>query len=427
MNNTRNKAVSVILAMVMALSLMQAAVFAEEDTLSATVEIVANGQTVVTSPVTVSKAPEKPYIPSGSDDPLSGAASVYDAIVAAVGADKITASWSEYGIYMTAVQIGETVYAAVSDEPVIKDNGGYTKYSGSGWTYTVDGKTGSSMSGETLSDKAKIVLTYAPYSYEDGTYKATVKFHTPDGDTQKEVSVPVKPQKDYVTEESSDTLDGMASVYDALLEAAGKENIKASNTFITAITVGETEYASKSNDPKFFCDLEFMLSSGFDWTYTVNGEYAPEYAPNMKLEYGDVIEFSYGAWNYCMNTGDYSSVSTSYAASKITLTDLQGNKLDGLAHESVMANVKLVKLTADTAEDYDGYLILAGYDENGKIISFQYLAAQMEPEKEYSLGALINVPEDRTLSTVKAFFWDGLDTMVPLSQNREYGDTAKAA
>lgn len=415
MRKTTNKVISLMMVWVMALSICSIQVFANNDTITAQVQVVINNEVAIDKSVTVAKTPQKPYIPEDITDSLAGAASVYDAILAAVGSDNISATWGQYGIFINTVTVNDTQYKEVADTPIVNDE--YSKYSGKGWTYTLDGKSPGAMSGEALTEGSKIVFTYAPYNFENGVYRVSLKTNTPDGVKTHDITVPLKPTKDYLTE--ADPLDGAASPYDALLLAVGADNVVMKNAFITAITVDTVEYKGKDNEMKSLFDMAYIVSSGFAWTYTVNGVFADEYSTQRKIEYGDVIEFTYGPWTYCMDGTDYSEIKTPYVSSGIKLTDLTGKPATGL-ESGVMANFEVARLTNKQSDMYSEYIILAGYDENDLLVSFGYMGANIDWLKPTKFGSMINVPQGKKLAKVKAMVWDGLDTMQPLAEGKIY-------
>lgn len=418
MKTTRKKVtISWIAVFAVMLSLLPQVGFANDTgdaaALHAAVSFVAQGETIATQSVTVPAEPEKDYIPQGTNDPLEGKASVYDAVLAALAQDNtgsINASWTQQyaSMYISDIMIGGTEYSEAiyeaEQEGVYGEPDFYSKYSGAGWTYTIDGKSGGGASGEALTDNAEIVFTYAPYCYESGVYKVNMKFITSNGETIKEnVLVPVYPEKDYIKTDKNpsgipDKLEGKASVYDALRTAIGQENVNMRGTFITGITVDGTPYNSASDDAKLLCDFAFYYSSGKDWTYSVNDVFVSEYAPDQKLAYGDVIVFTYSPWHYITDMYTSGGYAMPYGIGSVMDQDGGGVTDDFTDVTDVYVTAVKFEEQAPAAK-----VILAAYDAEGvllrtKITSLDELGVLDEKESD-----ILTLPA-RT-QKIKAFVW----------------------
>lgn len=110
----KKKVVSILTMLTIFMSLMPHIVFADGETLTATVSFVVNGQTLGTQAVTVPVMPQKDYISDATGgDVLEGKASAYDALLTAIGRENVDASTSGW---INAITIDGTKYVNTNGE-----------------------------------------------------------------------------------------------------------------------------------------------------------------------------------------------------------------------------------------------------------------------------------------------------------------------
>lgn len=79
--------------------------------------------------------------------------------------------------------------------------------------------------------------------------------------------------------------------------------------------------------------------------------------------------------------------------------------------ENFMVEVTVNKKEAGDTKDY---IFAAVYDTNGMLISLDYVRANFAPNYDYSFG--FNIPaQSSKIGSIKAFIWDGFDSMNPLA------------
>lgn len=383
--------------------------------INAVVNIKSDGKIITTKEVAVDAEPEKSYIPEGIIDPLEGKASVYDAVLNAVGSENITATYGQYGMYITAIKVEDISYDETNNPYVEKDNGEYTKSSGRAWTFTINlNEIWASMDAKALTEGDTIDVDIKDWVYETGASKVSVIFKTDDGDAEyTDIKIPV-PEL------------GFISALNAVNSAIGEDNVVMTGDYIKSMTVEEKTYADNS-ETDYVLDFNYMISSGDAWTYTVNGVYASEYAPNLKIEYGDIIEFKYSPWIYVMELrgNSFAEVTTPYVLGTLSITDEKGKEFDELPESgSFLANINIMKLANNDMKDY---ILIVSYDEHGKLMSMNYMSCKLTYREECEFGTLINIPEGKIIGNVKAFVWDGLSTMVPLSNSLEVSQKIELA
>ena len=118
----------------------------------------------------------------------------------------------------------------------------------------------------------------------------------------------------------------------------------------------------------------------------------------------------------CVNTGVITSEWESEAMTTSMGND-SGNKncyyLEGTAVDGNGATAKTAERSGQDC------FIVAAYDENGALVSLNYIKADLPTGTSFSCG--VNIPKtDEPIETIKAFVWNGLDTMAPLAKSVEY-------
>lgn len=445
MKKTTKTTVSWIAVLTLLLSLLPQTIFAEGEAaaseLTATVTFIDekhDDQTLMSKTVTVLAEPEKPYIPEGAADPLDGKASVYDALLTALGAENITAEWGSYGMFVTALTIdGQTIANAentdaVSPFPAYKEfsldgKDYYYSYSrGYSWMYGIEGLDSGTllgMSSQPLTDNANITFNYQFYQSEYGTYKINVIFAVEqDGkwtETSKDIPVPVYVYKDYLQDVPDDMKYDKASAYDALLVAAGKENVSVEGLTpeqptlqsISSITLNGKQYSKTSaGAPDGICDSLYTGSTGMKWNVHLNpvefgGENTEEIFElvhdddicDRYLKYGDQYLFTYEPWSD-MKDEDNNPYELPYGIGK--MKDQNGNVAGDDFSGVTDVFVTAAKFTPYEAAD----VILAAYDENGVCLGTNI--TNLSPEQAVMQEINTNLfPLPQGTKQVKAFAW----------------------
>ena len=99
---------------------------------------------------------------------------------------------------------------------------------------------------------------------------------------------------------------------------------------------------------------------------------------------------------------------------------------DGIFHErtgdcytGIIAGMNYgeISVTKNTNRNEKDTVIIAKYDVNGKLIGITYMKSLYEKKQEVTFGTLI---ENNGVSYIKAFVWDSLSGMAPLSNVCEF-------
>ena len=107
------------------------------------------------------------------------------------------------------------------------------------------------------------------------------------------------------------------------------------------------------------------------------------------------------------------SVMYTFAASNVTFRNINGEPVAGLTPQSeVIASVDVVNKTS-AAKEVTLFIIL--YDADNTMIGYAYSTENVEAASTSSLNAAIRVPAEASGHKVKAFVWDSVSGMKPLS------------
>lgn len=99
-----------------------------------------------------------------------------------------------------------------------------------------------------------------------------------------------------------------------------------------------------------------------------------------------------------------------YTINSINIKNLNDEELESIPETgSCYAEINIRKNTDRNENDY---LIIAWYDENNVLLDFTYIKGLYNQNKEITLGTLLKVKD---IKTIKAFVWDGIASMNPLS------------
>lgn len=115
--------------------------------------------------------------------------------------------------------------------------------------------------------------------------------------------------------------------------------------------------------------------------------------------------------------------SDTYSLGKMYFSDLLGNeitKIDG----SGMVNVTVTKNVTRSAVDS---LIISSYTTGGELIGFAVIRANPTVNCSTELGTMIKVPEGKEIGLVKAYIWNNIGDMIPLSNvaKKNMGEVAE--
>ena len=67
----------------------------------------------------------------------------------------------------------------------------------------------------------------------------------------------------------------------------------------------------------------------------------------------------------------------------------------------------------------DSYIAVAAYDESGALVGLNYCYADVPADTDCTFGIKLDVPENGTIASVKAYVWDDFGTMTPLAFDAE--------
>lgn len=103
----------------------------------------------------------------------------------------------------------------------------------------------------------------------------------------------------------------------------------------------------------------------------------------------------------------------SLLSSPLIFTDADGRKVTQLIPGTETS--ARAELLNDTAEEQPVVLIVALYDEQQRMVDYSSASVRMAPGGRTTLHAGIKLPDNAAGYRLKAFLWDGWDTMRPLS------------
>ncbi len=102
-----------------------------------------------------------------------------------------------------------------------------------------------------------------------------------------------------------------------------------------------------------------------------------------------------------------------YQINDLSIQSVNGTALDAPPiNESFIVEVSINKLTESESEDY---LIAAVYDQDGMLLSLDYVRAKFAADCECSFGFNIP-PQTRKIGSVKAYAWSDFNSLIPLAE-----------
>ncbi len=101
-----------------------------------------------------------------------------------------------------------------------------------------------------------------------------------------------------------------------------------------------------------------------------------------------------------------------YSIDKMMLTDMSGRVIDDYTGGSCMIEVSYTR----NVYDEQGYIIITGYSEQGKLISFNYMKTS---EQKGHFATLVTPAEDENLGRVKVYVWDSLRNMNSMAEVKQ--------
>lgn len=119
--------------------------------------------------------------------------------------------------------------------------------------------------------------------------------------------------------------------------------------------------------------------------------------------------YPYLLWEY----PDAVAENKPYTVSNVKIKDASGNELLEFPNDSFYFEIDVVK--NDNSKDVDS-LIIAVYDENDVMIDVKYMSGVYYQNQEITFGTMVN-KTDKKIGNVKAFIWNSLSGMIPLSNS----------
>ena len=104
-----------------------------------------------------------------------------------------------------------------------------------------------------------------------------------------------------------------------------------------------------------------------------------------------------------------------YTLNSMRLMDLAGNVLEEIPDENFYLEINATK--NDCSKNADS-LVIALYDENGVLIDAKYMSGIYYQNQTMTFGTMIN-KTDKKISNIKAFVWNSVWGMIPLSDSLE--------
>lgn len=104
-----------------------------------------------------------------------------------------------------------------------------------------------------------------------------------------------------------------------------------------------------------------------------------------------------------------------YTVNDVKIKDLSGNELEEIPDSSFYFEINVTK--NDNSKNDDS-LIIAVYDEKGAFMDLKYMSGTYYQNQTMSFGSMIN-KTDKKIGKIKAFVWDSISGMHPLSNAME--------
>ena len=141
------------------------------------------------------------------------------------------------------------------------------------------------------------------------------------------------------------------------------------------------------------------------YTYTIGGCVVPTTKPTIEPTAEPTIEPTIEPAEY------------PYTINSLKLVSASGEQYDEIPTDtSFIVDMDVTKIAGRSGQDY---FIVAAYDENGVLVSMNYIKADLPTGTSFSCGVNIQ-KSDTPIASIKAFVWDALGTMTPLAESVEY-------
>ena len=108
---------------------------------------------------------------------------------------------------------------------------------------------------------------------------------------------------------------------------------------------------------------------------------------------------------------------TEYTVTNASFKNGAGETLDAIPESgSFIAELSVKKTGEGNGNDY---IAVAAYDESGALVGLNYCYADVPADTDCTFGIKLDVPENGTIASVKAYVWDDFGTMTPLAFDAE--------
>ncbi len=106
-----------------------------------------------------------------------------------------------------------------------------------------------------------------------------------------------------------------------------------------------------------------------------------------------------------------------YTINSLKLVSVNGEEYDKIPTDtSFIVDMDVTKVADRSGQDH---FIVAAYDENGALVSLNYIKADLPTGTSFSCGVNIQ-KSDTPIASIKAFVWDDLGAMTPFAESVEY-------
>ncbi len=107
----------------------------------------------------------------------------------------------------------------------------------------------------------------------------------------------------------------------------------------------------------------------------------------------------------------YAADDITYSVDDISFSGVMGQTMENPSH-SCMINVGITKTKAGGESNA---LVIATYATDGTMVGYSVMTGIFKDGTSANYGTMVNTPEDKTIGVVRAYVWDSVKTMRPLS------------
>lgn len=250
---------------------------------------------------------------------------------------------------------------------------------------------------KSLSDK-ELKINYIPYN---------VKYYDGRPQSQKDFLPEDNFRLDYDIITSKEELDEVCD-NNLMLVNAYSDGVFNNNSALLIISWQECQQARTHK----ISSIKYSQDSGFD---IVLSRCMPEneFSPDVMTDYCAAIIISKYDANAKVKITLDENKSYPYEITALRFTDVSGNEISMPKQgKSFIVETDIVKTEERNEKDY---LFVAVYDEDGILMSLDYVKAKFTVDGECSFG--FNIPaQSKKAGSVKAFVWNTFNSMSPLAQ-----------